>query len=834
MPGEHGTHQTPNGESRSLKEGQRERRLPAFESALRDLRHAFRTLHRDLGFSVVAVLILAIGIGANTAVFSVVNTVLLRPLPFRDAGRLVWIENTGEKNGLSGETYPVGVFEEYRRLNRSLESMTAYFAFFGYGSYKLTGRGEPERLMGVTLSTDFFDVLGVKPEFGRPFLNKEGLKNGPLVALLSHGFWQRRFGGDPSIVGQSLVINGQSVTVVGVMGRGFDFSSVFSPATRVDLYMPAVLDEMRNWGNTMALIGRMKPGVTVDGVRADFRLIIPEVDAAHPEWKGWANAARISSLQEHVSGSMRRPLFVLWAAVALVLVIVCVNLANLLLARESGRSKEIAVRVALGAGRFRLMQQLVTESLVLATAGAALGVGVAYAALRYVTHSAAFSIPLLQSVRLDGAALAFTVLAAVALCLLFAVIPGLRMPIGNPAAALRAWGRGATDAKGHAWIRSALVVAEIALACVLLSGAGLLLRSFLRLLDVDLGFQPARAAAFRIDPPGNPTLAQRHAFLAEVVRRAETVPGVETAGITDALPLDRNRAWGLQAVGKSYPKDADTTAFVYIVGPGFLGAMGTPLHGRDFNEGDTEKSQRVVIISRTAARTHFPGQDPLGRKMFVGGPPEQWTVVGVAADTRQRSVEDGGAVQMYLPETQAGPEGADLVIRTLLAPAAVAPGVRTVLRQLDPSLATGDFRPISQLVESAVSPRRFVVSLLALFASFALLLASLGIYGVIASSVNRRAQEIGIRMALGASAWNVRWRIIAGTLRLAAMGLAAGLAASLLLARLIASLLYGVSAFDPVTFAGMCVVLSAVALLAGYLPAWRASRIDPMFALRAD
>jgi predicted permease len=832
MEGDHVEQPARNIEGHRFEEGHREGRGSwGLDTALRDLRHAFRALRRDLGFGIVAVLILGIGIGANTAVFSVVNTVLLRPLPFRDASRLVWIENTGEKNGLSGQTYPVGVFEEYRRMNRSLESMTAYFAFFGYGSYKLTGRGEPERLMAVTLSTDFFDVLGAKPQYGRSFLKKEGLQNGPRVALLSHGFWQRRFGGDPGIVGQSLVINGAPVTVVGVMGRDFDFSSVFSPATRVDLYMPAILDDMRNWGNTMALIGRMKPGMTVDGVRADFRLMIPEIDAAHPEWKGWANAARISGLQEHVSGSMRRPLYVLWAAVALVLVIVCVNLANLLLARESGRSKEIAVRVALGAGRLRLMRQLVTESLLLATIGATFGVGVAYAALRYITHSAAFSIPLLQSVGLDGAALAFTGLAAVASCLLFAVIPGLRMPIANPAAALRAWGRGATDAKGHAWVRSALVVAEIALACVLLSGAGLLLRSFLRLLDVDLGFQPARAAALRIDPPGN-SLAQRHAFLAEVVRRTETVPGVEAAGITDALPLDRNRAWGLRAKGRFYPKDADTTAFVYVVGPGFFEAMGTSLRGRDFNEGDTEKSERVVIINQTAARGHWPGENALGRKALING--QEWTVVGVAADTRQRSVEDGGAIQMYLPDTQAGPVGADLVIRTRLAPTAVAPGVRAVLRQLDPNLATGDFRPISQLVESAVSPRRFVVSLLVLFAGFALLLASLGIYGVIASSVNRREQEIGIRMALGASPWNVRRQVIAGTLRLAALGLAAGLAASLLLARLIASLLYGISALDPVTFAAMCAVLSAVALLAGYLPAWRASRIDPMCALRAD
>jgi predicted permease len=618
---------------------------------------------------------------------------------------------------------------------------------------------------------------------------------------------------------------------VGVMGRDFDFSSVFSPATRVDLYMPAILDDMRNWGNTMALIGRMKPGMTVDGVRADFRLIVPEVDAAHPEFKGWANGARIIGLQDHVSGSMRRPLFVLWAAVALVLVIVCVNLANLLLARESGRAKEIAVRVALGAGRFCLLRQLVIESLVLASIGAAFGVGIALAALRYITHAATFSVPMLESVRMDGAALGFTALAAVASCILFAAIPGLRMPIANPAAALHASGRGATDAKGHAWVRSALVVAEIALACVLLSGAGLLLRSFLRLLDADLGFQPARAAALRIDPPGD-SLAQRHAFLAEALRRVKTVPGVEAAGVTDALPLDRNRAWDLVAKGKYYPTGADTTAFVYIVGPGLLEAMGTPLRGRDFNEGDTDTSERVIIISQTAARTHFPGQDPLGRKVRSNG--QERTVVGVAADTRQRSLEDGGAIQMYLPETQAGPVGADLVIRTRLEPAAVAPGVRAVLRQLGLNLGAGDFRPISQLVETAVSPRRFVVSLLVLFAGFALLLASLGIYGVIASSVNRRAQEIGIRMALGASPWNVRKQVIAGTLRLAALGLVVGLAASLLLARLIASLLYGISAFDPVTFAAMCAVLSAVALLAGYLPAWRASRIDPMSALRAD
>jgi len=809
------------------------RGLPALDSLLRDFRYAFRRLRREPGFAIAAVLILALGIGANAAVFSVVNTLLLRPLPFRDARRLVWIQQTDEKGGLSGLTFSVPVFEEFRRLNRSLDGLTAYFAFFGYSSYTLTGHGDPERVAGVAVAPDFFDVLGVRPQHGRTFRAGEGVQNGPRVVLLSHGFWQRRFAGDPGIVGQSLSINDQPVTVIGVMGSDFDFASVFTPGTQVDLYMPAILDDMRHWGNTLALIGRLKPGATVGNARADFRVALSEAETIHPEWRDWGMSVRVSGLEEHVSGFMRRPLFVLWTAVSLVLLIVCVNLANLMLARESGRAKETAVRVALGAGRAQLMRQFVMESLVLASMGAVAGTGIAWLALRYLSRQATFSIPLLQSVSLDGGTLAWTAGAVIASCLLFGSIPGLRLSHGDIADALRASGQRSTEERDRTWLRSSLVVAEIALACVLLCGAGLLLRSFLRLLDVDLGFRPSRAAALNVDPPGNLNQAQRHAFLQEAVRRVEEVPGVEAAGITDALPLDRNRAWDLRVKGRYYPPDADTGSFVYVVEPGFFRAMGTRLRGRDFNQQDTAKSRPVIVISESGERSLWPGEDALGR-MVEAGPGGECQVVGIAADTRQRSLEDAGAVQMYFPDTQAHPVGAYLVLRTRLEPAALGPAVRTALRELDPKLPASDYRPIADLVERSVSPRRFVVSLLVLFAAFALLLASLGIYGVISFAVNRRTPEIGIRMALGASASHVRWLVIRNTLALTAMGLLMGLSVSLALARVISSLLFGISAFDPVAFLGMTVLLCTVALLAGYLPARRASKTDPMIALRAE
>jgi predicted permease len=553
----------------------------------------------------------------------------------------------------------------------------------------------------------------------------------------------------------------------------------------------------------------------------------------HRDWRGQA-AAKLTTLKDFVSGQMRRSLFVLWGAVGLVLLIVCANLSNLLLARSSSRGKEIAVRMALGASRARIVRQLLTEGVLLSLAGAAVGVPLAYALTTYLAGSATMSVPLLHQVKVDGAALLFTALVAMTCGVLFGTIPALRLSGRDPHNALKEQSRGSTEGRGHAWVRSALVIAEVTLASVLLVCAGLLLRSFVHLLDVDLGFKPSQTFAVRIDLSGNRTPEQRRAVLDEMTRRVAAMPGVEAAGMTDALPLDRNRTWGISAPGDGADRSRSAGAFVYVVGPGYLRAMGIPLKaGRDFGEQDTAKSLRVIIVNESLARRLYPNQQALGRVATVGGDSAS-TIVGVVADVRQSSVEEASALQMYLIQSQSSPVSTDLVIRSTLPAASLMSNVRSTLGALDPSLLSTDFRAIDTLVERAVSPRRFLLTLLGGFSILALVLACLGIYGVVSYGVSQRVQEIGIRMALGATAVDVSRQVIGGTLRLALIGIALGLAISLALARLIASLLYGTSPTDFTTFAATAAALTLVALVAGAIPALRAARIDPMSALRAD
>ena len=810
------------------------RHLPLFDNLLQDLRYTFRTLGRDAGFTTFAILIVGLGIGASSTVFSIVNALLLRPLPFRDPGRLVWIANHDETGGLSGQTTQVGHFLDLRAQNQSFSDIAGYFAFYGVGDNKLTGQGEPERLSGVPVSQNFFPLLGVKPQLGRLFTAAECKWNGPKAVLLSHGLWVRRFASDPSIVGRPLTLNNEPISVVGVLPASFDFASVFAPGSHIDLYSPFPLsDETNRWGNTLAIIGRLKPGVALPTAQAEVTILSARLMRAHPTDRNDFEG-HLSFLREHVSGRLRPALIVLTCAVGVVMLIVCANLSNLLLARTAVRQKEIAIRTALGAGRWRLIRQALTESMVLSSGGAALGLILAIFGTRTLTHLDAISIPLLQNVRTDASALGLTLLMAVLTGLIFGLLPALQVPALAVHAALKDTSRGSTEGKTHTWIRGTLVVSEIAFACVLLVGAGLLIRSFIRVLDVNLGFQPERAGAVRVDPSQQySTRAQQNAYFDEVLRRIRDVRGIDAAGLSDALPLGRNRGWGVRAKGHVYKQGEYPDAFVRVVSDGYLRSMGIPLRaGRDFTERDTPQTEEVIIINETMAHRLWPGQDAMGQILEVD---KDRRVVGIVGDVRHLALEQGSGSEMYLPIRQCGDfASVDLVVRTTLPPAELASSVRAALKPIEPNLPASDFRTLQQLVDKAVSPRRFVVWLLGGFALFALVLASLGIYGVISYSVNQRTQEIGIRMALGASARDLQAGIILQTLGLAAMGMLLGTAVSWALARALSGLLFGVTPADPATFAGMLIVLTAVAALAGYLPARRASRIDPMVALRAD
>ncbi|HXP11843.1 MAG TPA: ABC transporter permease [Acidobacteriaceae bacterium] len=810
------------------------RGLPWLDVLMQDVRFTCRTLGRDRGFTFVAVIILGLGIGANITVFSVVNTILLRPLPFPNPQQLVRILTKNTAGGESSMTYSTDATQEFQRSNRSFASVSGYFAFSGPDNLKLGGGGQPMPVTGLMVGGNFFETLGVEPSLGRLFTPEECLHNSRPVVLLSHAFWKRQYRSDPGIVGQAIDLNKTPVTVIGVLPASFDFGSVFSPGFKVDMYGPVIYEDIRDEGNTMALIGRLKPGVSVAQAQAEVDLLFPNLpfNLRHPEYGG-GYTGRLLSLKDYVSGKLRRSLIVLWCAVGLILLIVCVNLSNLLLARGAARSKEFAMRTALGAGRGRLVRQLLTESLMLSLAGALLGLGLAFGITAYLAHQGTIALPLLSSVRIDGAALAWTLLVAVAAAVFFGLVPSLRISSSNLQEALKDSGHGSSGGKRHEGLRSALIVSEIALACVLLVGAGLLLRSFLRILDVDLGFEPSRAASIALDYDDKGDAAKRSAIWQEVLRRTQAIPGVEAVGITDNLPMSRNRSWGIQEKGKNYRPGELEDTFVYIVSPGYLKAIGMHLlRGRDISWDDLSRKEGVAIINETVARRLWPGQDPVGRLGVAGGMDVR--VIGVVADVHESSVEGNPGWQMYLSGAvpQFGPDGALLVVRSKVAPESLSSSVMSTLRDINPGQPAVEFRPIQQLVDHAVSPRRFFVLLVGVFAALGLILASLGIYGVISYSVTQRTQEIGIRMALGATQARVQAGVLGKTLLLASIGIATGTVASLVIANLIASLLFGTTARDEGTFLAMILLLLLVSLLAGYLPARRASRIHPMIALR--
>ena len=813
------------------------RGLPTLESVLQDVKYAVRTLRRDYGFTIVAVSILALGIGANATVFSVVDALLLRPLPFQDPHQLVWIEN-GDPDS-PGSTNPsatasrVVVFRGWRDNSGLFIDMGAYSPFFTRGSYALTGEGEPERVMGVRVSDNLFGLLGIDPEVGRFFAREEAVTDGPPAAILSHRLWQRRYEGDPGVIGRTVELNDQATTIVGVTPADFDFASVFAPGYDVEIFLPADLDVMENWGNTLSVVGRLAPGASLAAAQAELDTINARLPEERPELEGSSFGAALSPLKTHVGKTVRGALWLLWGAVGMVLLIVCANLSNLTLVRSVSRKREMAVRAALGAGRTRLIRQLLTESLALAVLGVAVGLGLAVVALRVIVTSQAVVLPMLEQVRLDATGLAVTAVTTLAVAVIIGIVPALQVSSRDPFAALSHSSRGAVGDRAQSWTRSALVVAEIALACTLLIGAGLLMRSFGQILDVNLGFDATGRASVKLGAGSRyqePEALDQ--FLRQLVARVRAVPGIEGAALTDNLPLDGNRSWGLWRAELEPTAETVQTAFVRLVSDDYFQTMGIPvLAGREFDTDDGADTESVIVLNQTAAggivaRRGGVGENGRDLRRRI---PRHWC-------GQRRAPQPYGLrsrvrrCTLALPQMTASTTS--LVVVASGDPIALAGQIRTAVQEIDPQIPFTDFRPLARLVDRAVSPRRFFMSMLAGFAGIALILASLGIYGVISYSVGQRRAEIGVRLALGALPTRVLLEEVRRGLGITLAGLAAGLVGALLVARLMASQLYGVGTTDPATYGVMASVLLAVAVVAGFVPARRAARTDPVTALR--
>lgn len=802
---------------------------------MNDFRLALRQLLKTPGFTVVAVATLALGIGACAAMFGIVDAVLFKPLPFRDAQRLAWVENAFPEGGMSGRTSTVDNLLDWRRQSRSFEQLAGYNAFFQSNQYTLLGTAGPQRVRAVQVTQNLLDVLGVRTALGRNFAAEEATSFDAPSAILGHRFWQQQFAADPGVIGRTLTVNNRPVQVVGVLPASFDFDSVFAPGADVDLLMPLPLnEETAKWNNTLFVIGRLAPGASPAQAQAELDTINGRLHAEHPERGRFG--ATVSGLEQHVRGPFRAAFLILFGAVLCVLLIACLNLSNLLLTRAQTRRKETAVRIALGANRLHIVRLALAESLLLALGGGLLGVALAAFATSGLAGLQAFDIPLLQSARLDSSALLFALAVACACGAVCGTLPALQLWHSDVKSTLGEVGSGGNSGTQAAHVRRTLVVAQIALTCVLLIGAGLLIRSFVEVLDVKLGFEPQQAVAWRLDATREfRTPEERAGYYDRLAQRVLALPGVEAAGLSDTLPLGRNRTWSAGAEGEVYGRYQYPTASPRLVDRRYLQAMRVPLlAGRYFDERDSGSAARAIIVNQTMARTLWPGRDPLGQKVMDGGEAgsSYGVVVGVVGDI-PRAIEEAAHPEMYFDLRQNEDWGSlELVVRSSRPYEALVPAVRAALREFDPQLASEDHATLTEVVDRTVAPRRLTTSMLGGFSSFALLLAALGLYGVIAYSVAQRAREIAIRVAVGSRRSGVVRLIVGEGLRIGVLGIALGLGLAALGARLLQSLLFGVSALDPGVFLLNAAIVLGVALLASLIPALRAAATDPVTALR--
>jgi predicted permease len=793
---------------------------------LQDLRHSMRTLRRSPGFTVVAVLTLALGIGANTTIFSVVRAVLLRPLPVPEPERVVRVWEADPKRGWNQFSVSAPNYGDWVDQADVFEHLGAMQTT----TFHLTGGGDPERVVGNLASASLFPILGAVPAIGRSFLPEEERAGGPHVVVLGHDLWKRRYGADPALVGRAIELSGQSYSVVGVLPDSFQLS------LGADLWVPLVRDpQNENRSNhVLQVFGRLRPGITLSQARSSMEAIAGGLAQRYPESNaGWSVTLR--TLEDWaVPEDTRRGLVVLLAGVGFVLCIACANVTNLLLARAEPQRRSLAVRAALGATRGRLLRQLLTESLVLALVGGAVGVLLALWGADVIAATREAAVSRIDETRIDGVVLAFTLLVSLGTALLAGSLPAWHASRAALGQALREGGRIRGDARTR--LRGALVVGEVALTLMLLVGAGLMIRSLARIVEMPLGFAPANVLSAQINlPPARYEGDRRVAFFDELLERLRSQPGVEDAAAITQVPFSGGN-WAMEVTLEAEegtgqaPRSCDARAIT----PGYFRTMGIPLlAGRDFTDHD-RGDPLVLIVNDRAARLYWPGEDPIGKRMRPGPRNPFGTIVGVVGDSRNLSLTDDVRPAFYFSHGQLGPNEMAVVVRSALPPAAVGTALRAEVRALDRDLPVFDVRPMQTIVDRAAGAPRFQTRLLGLFAALALVLATVGVYGVVSYSVAQRTQEIGVRMALGAAARDVRRLVVRQGLSLALAGCAIGALGAFALNGWMRNLVFGVSVFDPLTFAAVGLLLLSVACVACWIPARRATRIDPLAALRCD
>ena len=795
---------------------------------LRDARYALRHLAKAPGFTFVAILTLALGIGATTAIFSVVNGVLLRPLPYAEPDRLVRVHEIVPRFGRFAVA--PATFMDWRRQSETLEHVAAYMT----DSDTFSGPEGPERVPGAQVSADLFAVLGVQAALGRTFRGEEDMPGRDDVIVLSHGMWQRWFGGDPGILGRSVTMSGSPVTILGVMPADFYF-----PSRTTEFWTPLGINPANatRGGHFLGVVARTRAGVTPEQAHVELKTISERLALEYPA-NSANESAEVVPLHEQIVGRIRPALVTLLAAVIVVVLIACANVANLLLVRASVREREMAIRTAIGAGRWRLVRQMLGESLILAVLGGGLGLLLAWLAIPVIRTLGAGEIPRVDDVVIDGRVLGVVALITVVTGLIFGMAPAWQASRASIGGVLKEGGRGSSSSAGRV-VRGGLLVAEVALSIVLLVGAALLLRSFARLTGVDPGFDADRVLTFQVALP-RATYPEEHqsiAFYDALLSRLEALPGVTAAGVTQTLPIRGSYVLSFTVQGRPPAKPGEGQSANYrAISPGYFRALGIPLlGGRMLDDRDKAGAPMVAVVDQRFAERHFPGEDPLGQGIDIGnGTDGFYEIVGVVGDVHHSGLDADPAPTMYVPFRQDAFSGMSVVLRSDGDPAGLAGAARQVVRDLDRGLPAYSVAPLSEIVSDSVAQRRFSMLLLGVFAGIALFLASVGLYGVVAYTVSLRTQEIGVRMAIGAQARDVLRMILGGGMKLALIGVAIGTGAALALSQLVASMLYGVTPFDAPSYVATALTLLAVAAIASYVPARRAMRIDPLAALRQE